>query len=189
MTFNNTHKLLAGTIALVLVGGMTSPAFAQIVDITSCTVDPAEVNLQLGSDETSEIIQKTITCDNDINDFIISDDCIFNSPDFDNDAVLQSVLTLNETVTNNGDTSEEHCEVNFQIFGFGDISNNVNVTQALWINAPVEPPTPVAGELLALDTSALLIGGLPSFAVWMVPVVAGIVGSGMYLAKFRANKE
>lgn len=71
MTFNNTHKLLAGTIALVLVGGMTSPAFAQIVDITSCTVDPAEVNLQLGSDETSEIIQKTITCDNDINDFKI----------------------------------------------------------------------------------------------------------------------
>jgi len=31
LTLNNTQKLLAGTLALVLVAGMTSPAFAVTV--------------------------------------------------------------------------------------------------------------------------------------------------------------
>ena len=54
----------------------------------------------------------------------------------------------------------------------------------------VEPPTttPVAGELLALNSSALVIGGLGSM-IWMVPAVAGLIGAGVYLVKFRVNKE
>ena len=48
-----------------------------------------------------------------------------------------------------------------------------------------EPRTPVAGELLPLDTSALMIAGLTSSAVWMIPAVAGIAGVGVYLVKFR----
>ena len=48
---------------------------------------------------------------------------------------------------------------------------------------------PVAGELLLLDTSALMIGGLASSAVWMIPTLAGIAGAGLYLVKFRTNKE
>jgi hypothetical protein len=39
LIFNNTQKLLAGTLALVLVAGMTSPAFAQtVVETSSLTV-------------------------------------------------------------------------------------------------------------------------------------------------------
>jgi len=48
---------------------------------------------------------------------------------------------------------------------------------------------PVAGELLSLDSSALVIGGLASSAVWMVPAVAGIVGAGIYLVKFRSSRD
>jgi hypothetical protein len=47
----------------------------------------------------------------------------------------------------------------------------------------------VAGELLSLDTSALVIAGLTSMSVWMVPAVASIAGVAVYLVKFRANKE
>jgi len=43
----------------------------------------------------------------------------------------------------------------------------------------------VAGELLSLDTSALVIAGLTSMTVWMVPAVAGLAGVGVYLVKFR----
>ena len=48
---------------------------------------------------------------------------------------------------------------------------------------------PVAGELLSIDSSALVIGGLASSAVWMIPAVAGIAGAGIYLVKLRANRD
>ena len=48
---------------------------------------------------------------------------------------------------------------------------------------------PVAGELLPLDNSALLIGGLSSMSVWMVPTVLGLAGAGVYLVKYRANRD
>ena len=51
------------------------------------------------------------------------------------------------------------------------------------------PPTIVAGELLPTDYTALVIGGLASSVVWMIPTVAGIAGAGVYLAKFRVNKD
>ena len=51
------------------------------------------------------------------------------------------------------------------------------------------PPTVVAGELLSLDSSALVIAGLTGSAVWMIPTVAGIASAGVYLIKFRTNKE
>ena len=47
----------------------------------------------------------------------------------------------------------------------------------------------VAGELLPMNTSALMIAGLSSMSVFMIPAVAGIVGAAVYLVKFRAHKE
>jgi hypothetical protein len=46
----------------------------------------------------------------------------------------------------------------------------------------------VAGELLPLDSTALLIGGLSSMSVFMIPAVASIAGAAVYLVKFRANE-
>jgi len=46
---------------------------------------------------------------------------------------------------------------------------------------------PVAGELLPLNTSALMIAGLTSMSVWMVPTVLGLAGIGVYLVKFRKH--
>lgn len=45
---------------------------------------------------------------------------------------------------------------------------------------------PVAGELLSIDSSALVIAGL-SNSVWMIPIVAGIIGAGLYLTKFKTK--
>jgi len=56
-------------------------------------------------------------------------------------------------------------------------------------DANEEPPEPqqVAGELLPLDSSALMIAGLTSMTVWMVPTVLGLAGAGVYLVKFRKH--
>jgi hypothetical protein len=45
----------------------------------------------------------------------------------------------------------------------------------------------VAGELLPLDSTALLLAGIQSMTVWMVPTVLGLAGAGVYLVKFRAR--
>lgn len=47
----------------------------------------------------------------------------------------------------------------------------------------------VAGELLSVDSSALVVAGLIGNAAWMIPVVAGVTGAGIYLLKFRVKKE
>jgi len=54
---------------------------------------------------------------------------------------------------------------------------------------PICQPTQVAGEILPLDSSALMIAGLTSMSVWMIPAVAGLAGVGVYLVKFRANRD
>jgi len=50
-----------------------------------------------------------------------------------------------------------------------------------------EPEKQVEGQLLPLDTLALVIAGLSSMTVFMIPAVAGIAGAGIYLVKFRAR--
>jgi len=50
-----------------------------------------------------------------------------------------------------------------------------------------EPPqeTHVAGELLPIMSSALVIAGVSTIAIWMIPTVLGLAGAGVYLVKFR----
>jgi len=47
----------------------------------------------------------------------------------------------------------------------------------------------VGGELLPIDSTALMLAGLQTSAIWMLPVLAGLAGAGFYLVKFRMNKE
>ena len=84
--------------------------------------------------------------------------------------IVNSTTNLFETTTNTGTISCNPIVKN---------SNPVTVTVL---------EKAVAGELLSLDTSALVIGGLSS-VLWMVPAVAGLVGAGVYLVKTRANRE
>jgi len=46
----------------------------------------------------------------------------------------------------------------------------------------------VAGELLPIMSSALVIAGVSTIAIWMIPTVLGLAGVGVYLVKFRANR-
>jgi hypothetical protein len=45
----------------------------------------------------------------------------------------------------------------------------------------------VGGESLPLNTMALFVSGISSSGLWMIPALAGIVGTGFYLTKFRKN--
>jgi len=47
----------------------------------------------------------------------------------------------------------------------------------------------VGGEFLPIDSTALLLAGLQTSAIWIIPTLAGLAGAGFYLIKFRTNKE
>jgi len=49
--------------------------------------------------------------------------------------------------------------------------------------------TRVGGELLPIDTTALVLAGLQTSAIWMLPILAGAAGIGAYYIKTRMNKE
>jgi len=47
----------------------------------------------------------------------------------------------------------------------------------------------VGGELSPIETTSLLLAGLQSSAMWMLPVLAGAAGVGAFYIKTRMNKE
>ena len=77
-----------------------------------------------------------------------------------------------------GVTCEERCVEDFTEF-------QDELDRCILACEPPPPETPVAGELLPLDSTALMIAGLTSMTVWMVPAVVGLAGVGVYLVKFR----
>jgi len=138
--FNYSQKLITGILALVLVAGMTSPAFA---GSNECQVDA-------DCDDTL-FCNGSETCN--------AGTCQAGSPLICNDKDECTIDYCNEKLDSCDTEPDPVCKV------------------------------PVSGKLLSLDSSALVIGGLASSAVWMVPAVAGIAGAGIYLVKFRAGRD
>ena len=70
----------------------------------------------------------------------------------------------------------------------GNSPSSCGGLSGLVFNACIErecQPTPVAGELLPIMSSALVIAGVSTIAIWMIPTVLGLAGVGVYLVKFR----
>ncbi len=102
--------------------------------------------------------------------------------------------------------NNERCDLDVLITNFGDHEIHFKVNPFLIISDRAqnelnrechfdiiteheEPPRVVGGEFLPIDSTALLLAGLPSSAIWMLPILAGVAGAGFYLIKFRTNKE
>jgi len=150
-------KLLAGTLALVLVAGMTSPAFAGNSTPPNITC-PADATIQLG-DSTDPSNTGGADC-------------------ADADSGCQSVTFSDESSLNVCDAGT----IERTWTATDAAGNTASCVQTITIEGEC-----VAGELLSLDSTALLIGGLSSMSVFMIPAVAGLAGAGIYLVKFRAR--
>jgi hypothetical protein len=250
MTLKNTHKLLAGSLALVLVAGMTSPAFAGVPSPMGPPFDQNYVHAiwelegmtMIDSPSTSNYGPVDFFWDKsspyDLADVLpeggcMGPDCSFILPNFvddldtklihievffgDFDGAIAGTIVgqppLNPTVTCFDET-----ETNANSESAGQLVTDELKEEGIWLwefkchpNPDVEiitferqdPGTdavviwtasfdesqPVAGELLSVNSSALVIGGLASNAVWMIPMIAGIAGTGIYLVKLRANRD
>jgi len=80
----------------------------------------------------------------------------------------------------------------FTVFSIAtDLSGNVFVTGFSSDNAfKIElEEIVVGGEFSPIDSTALVLAGLQSSAIWMLPILAGAAGIGAYYIKTRMNKE
>ena len=51
------------------------------------------------------------------------------------------------------------------------------------------PPPTVAGELLPINSTSLFISGLFTNSFWMLPAMAGIAGTGVFVIRSKMHKD
>jgi len=71
------------------------------------------------------------------------------------------------------------------------LNSNVLGRYIIPVRAGMPNPDPVeliGGEILSINATALLVSGAFANALWMLPMLAGIAGTGLYLTRSRWNK-
>ena len=189
LNFLKTHRLFAGFLALVLVAGMASPAFAgKLVEpITECAIIQNQmVDMQIGENE-KVLIPKTIECDSLITGLTIGGDtCEINDPlgFSDLSGISTNTITFNEIVENAGNLNEEHCTVTWDVLG--NLGSNVEVTQELWFNVNLQP---IGGTSIPVSTTSLLVAGAQANMGLMSLALVGIVGAAAAITyKLKSKK-
>jgi len=239
LTFNNTQILLVGTLALVLITGLASPAFADENGIR----EAPEVAVYVDESITSAVAVSpngpwyeflftdigvdagacSINCtpSSGLNSVYAPDspwtfecpaegcwltvtDAFLNGDEFeifDNSVSIGNTSEVAPTgICEPDETDPEDCLIDNNsssgMFVLGPGSHSITIQPtispfklgAAYFKIETHEST-VAGELLSLDSSALVISGLTSSAVWMIPTLVGITGAGLYLVKLRANRD
>ena len=111
------------------------------------------------------------------------------------DPISSSSSSNSATIKNHGSFELKENVLNFQNngdFKSGGTLTNVVPGENFDGNAISPIPnicTAVGGEFLPIDSTSLVLAGIQSSAIWMLPVLAGIASAGVYLVKFRTNKE
>jgi hypothetical protein len=183
---NNSQKLLAGTLAIILVTGMTGTAFAGgppgITPVSIAEIlekGESTIVITTISDPTGDLIEASLdpsACTTGFNDNIALSQVAINAP-----FTWQLKIDVDENALEKTHT----CNVVWTLTLVD--SAMTERTETLIQQISITIPSIVAGELLSLDSSALVISGLTSSMVWMIPAVAGITGAGVILVKFRKN--
>jgi hypothetical protein len=175
------------SIASIAVLGNTQTVYANNPE---CDATPAQVMLTLALGETSATMNKKIDCFGfDIVSITVrTDECTDIGMDvsFDNVIISQDTWMAEETITNTDGNPgvEGFCnilwDVDRGIFGSTFAFQSVLITT---------PEAQVGGEFLPNNPTALLLAGLQTSAIWIIPVLAGAAGAGAFYIKTRMNKE
>jgi len=69
------------------------------------------------------------------------------------------------------------------------VVTNIGFTEGFLDSIAFVLDVEVGGEFSPIDSTALMLAGLQSSAIWMLPILAGAAGVGVYFIKTRMNKE
>jgi len=185
--------LAIASIASTAVLGNTQTAYAGGV----CTVDPNTFDFGLISDALIEV-PKTIDC------FDVITDVVIDTSDCDAKGIsvfFPGVVAINAGVWTGDETAipagapigiEVQCDVKFEVTHNNSVdilTQKISITPEkdpfLCIVFPNDPSCKVGGEFLPIDSTALLLAGLQTSAIWMLPVLAGAAGAGFAAFKLR----
>jgi len=174
-------KLLAGTIALVLVTGMTGSAFAG--DPFDCTISEGDMlTIQLPVNEQVTISKKVECNEQPIGITIGPQNCKAVGVDiiFDNSQFGLLDFTIDEKFTNVGlGNNQAQCTQPWTVFSV--TGSQTNLLQELSFNGII-----VGGELIPIETTSLLLVGAQSFS-WMIPVVLSVLGIGLFVVSRKSE--
>jgi len=190
--------LAIASIASTAVLGNTQTAYAGVSPV--CIVDPDTFDFGPISDAFIEV-PKRIACLGIVTNVVIdTSDCDAKgiSVIFRNIAINVGVWTGDETAIPAGAPIgiKVQCDVKFEV------THNTSVdllTQEISIIPerdpficivfPNDPSCKVGGEFLPIDSTVLVLAGLQTSAIWMLPVLAGVAGSafGILYIKSRRN--
>lgn len=208
VTLNYSQKLFAGALALVLVAGMTSIAYASpegdevFIDADCDELEPSLVKVEWVTELTTSCDQVgEITVDIGVEEEIAVIWYTFPGP-FQNGDPFIIIVDDIDWLDENGDKisgsiDDVLCEIegdikiNSKDFSSNQVAIEFSATDpgSAIVHCELVVLHLVAGELLSLDTSALVLAGLTGSAIWFVPMAVGFAGAGMYLVKYRANKN
>ena len=189
MKVKTTFPILLSFLAIVSISvlGNSQTVYANNPE---CDATPAEVRLTLALGETSALMNKKIDCFGfDIVSITVrTDECTDIGMDvsFDNIIINQDTWMAEETITNTDGNPgvEGFCNILWDV-DRGD----AGLTFAFQSLLITTPEAQVGGEFIPNNPTALLLAGLQTSAIWMIPVLAAAAGAGAYYIKTRMNKE
>ena len=176
--------LVALTLSLVLIAGTTSFAFAQTThSATATTTGTGTPNVFGDTTASINYCQPNPTgCHIDFQD---SDGvATTSSPQFPNLNFAPGCPVGTPGVFNGAWT---HAEIG-AVITTTDCDGNT-LEWSLISDTEIVFVAQVGGEFLPIDNTALMLAGLQSSAIWMLPALAGIAGVGAYFIRTRMTKE
>ena len=175
---NKLLPLLAFSILLLVpVGAQNAFAGGGL-----CIVNPNPAELTLLQGESQTIQKQVSDCGFAIRDVSITDDSNCTSQGIDvslqTNSVSDNLWEGDETITNTGGnpgTTTCQLRLSVQAPTGGDTAfQTIRVTTS----TPV-----VGGELIPLDTTALLLAGAQANALWLIPAIVAATAIGIVIAR------
>ena len=182
------------SIASTAVLGNTQNAYAGTE--VGCTIEPDMVDAGILAVGERFVAMKEIICLIEIVEVNIDDksDCVDKGIEVrigDFGIEPDELIWSGEEVIDNiaADIGKTTCTVIFEI-EFKPGSGDQLLPQTIMVTTPeIIINGPVGGELIPIDSTALVLAGLQTSAIWMLPVLAGAAGAGAYYIKTRMNKD
>jgi len=120
---------------------------------------------------------------------VVAIDCF--DDDGSNGVNIESGTRDSQIPNGDGFIEEWRCEPNpdFEDIFFRLTTNEVSNIEIHTVSKDIPPTPPVGGEFLPIDSTALVLAGLQTSAIWMLPVLAGVAGSafGVLYIKHKRN--
>ena len=163
----------------------------EIVSLSLQSVNPVTVNVYDGAGTGGALLDST---SNDDGNFVVNNFSVVRF-EFASPILLIPANTYTVEITiNDGQSDVDWGATVDNVPGIVELCDGNSFPPNDYVFATYYDPNfgqngVVGGELLPLDYTSLLLAGLQSSAIWMLPVLAGAAGIGAYYIKTRMNKD